>query len=71
MSFSFPRLVILTVSVLSISALAGCSSMGGLSSQSKSNPNPVTNNNVADPYDAYYGSPATRAYEAPRYSPKI
>ncbi len=69
MSSSFPRLALLTVSMLSLSALAGCSSIGGLSSQSASKANTVSINKV-DPYDAYYGSPATRVYEA-RYAPKI
>ncbi len=67
MSFNFPRLALLATSALTLITITGCSSLGGLSSQSN---HQSVSTNKSDPYDAYYGSPATNVYEA-RYSPKI
>lgn len=76
MSFKFPQLTsahlpALSVSLLMLSVLGGCSSAGSMSNQMLSSKADSKNMaNVRDPYDAYYGSPATKAYEA-HYSPRI
>lgn len=78
MSFNLSKLthapaLTLTLSALSLSFLAGCSSMNGDSSgasQMFSNNKPVAAGNSVDPYDSYYGSPQRASYDAP-YQPKL
>ncbi|HIP81036.1 MAG TPA: LysM peptidoglycan-binding domain-containing protein [Leucothrix mucor] len=83
MSFKFPRLAslnasklssqlsMLSVSVLTLSMLGGCSSMPSSQSISSKGSSEVAVSDGRDPYDAYYGSPATKAYDEPRYRTKI
>ena len=83
MSFKFPRLAslnalklssklsMLSVSVLTLSVLGGCSSMPSSQSMSSKGSSEVAVSDGRDPYDAYYGSPATKAYDEPRYRTKI
>jgi len=57
-----------SVSLLALTLLGGCTGMqGGKMAASQQAPASVTK---AAPYDAYYGSPATNAYDA-QYSPRI
>ncbi len=82
MSFKFPRLTssstslhisVLSLSALTLSLLGGCSSvsMPGSQSMSSQNAPEVGRADGRDPYDAYYGSPATKAYDEPHYRTKI
>lgn len=66
--FRSTRIVSLSLSALSLAVLAGCSGMqGGNLGSSQQAPASVSK---SDPYDAYYGSPASNAYDA-QYSPRI
>lgn len=61
----------LSVSALTLSVLGGCSTTGSVSNQMMpSQQTAVNTDNKKDPYDAYYGSPEVKAYEA-AYSPRI
>lgn len=74
MSFNFPRLALVSASVIGLSFLGGCSTFDkggkGASSQVYSQGASASSVNSADPYDSYYGSPKKRAYEA-EYQPNI
>lgn len=73
MSFNFPRLAIVSVSVLTLSVLGGCSNSGKdfkASSQVYSQKAASASVNHDSQYDSYFGSPKARVYNAP-YQPKI
>lgn len=63
MSFNFSRLTLVSVSVLTLSIIGGCSSINN----SQQAPSAIS---TADPFDRYYGSPSTASNNA-HYQPKI
>lgn len=72
MFVNFPQVALVSVSVLTLAIISGCSntskdqSIAQLYSQNA----PATTNKNNRQYDAYYGSPSSHAQEA-KYSPKI
>ena len=64
MSFNFPRQTILSVSIITLSLLSGCSNID-LGNDSKASTGAVT----VDPYDNYYGSKKSNNTKV--YRPKI
>jgi len=73
MNFNFSRMTLVSVSVLSLTVLSGCSNLnGGLNSatQAFSQKAPQPKINRADPYDSYYGS-VKKQDQGAAYSPKI
>jgi LysM repeat protein len=72
MNFNFSRMTYVSVSVLSLSILSGCSNFGeGVNSATQGlSKNAPAKVNHTDPYDAYYGSAKKQNINAV-YSPKI
>ena len=71
MLVNFPRVSFISVSVLTLAVLGGCSnSLSDLSTSKLSSQNAPAKM-VDHKFDSYYGSPSTRAYEATKYQPKI
>ena len=73
MTFNFSQMTLVSVSVLSLSVLGGCSNLddkfkASTQAYSQKNPKPLVNR--ADPYDNYYGNVAQQDQEK-AYSPKI
>ncbi len=71
MNFNFSRMTTISVSVLSLSMLSGCSNLGeGFNSAKQTfSQNAPVKINRADPYDGYYGSVKKQNQDAV-YSPK-
>ena len=61
MKFKFPRMTFISMSVLSLSVLSGCSNLSDT---------PQAKGNKADPYDSYYGSEKNQQKNV-TYSPKL
>jgi len=73
MTFNFSHLTLVSVSVLSLAVLNGCSNMGeefnsATQSLSQKSAQPIVNS--VDPYDSYYGN-VRRQNQQSKYSPKI
>ncbi len=73
MTFNLSRLTLVSVSVLSLAVLNGCSNMGeefnsATQSLSQNSKQPLVNS--VDPYDSYYGN-VRRQNQQAGYSPKI